>query len=81
MSLNISDEFLQTAKISAEELKLEIAIILFQKEKITLGTASQFAGMNQLEFQRVSGSRKIPIHYGLEELHQDLQTLQASDWR
>ncbi len=81
MSLTIPDEFLQTAKISEGELKLEIAIILFQKEKITLGTASQFAEMNQLEFQRILGSRQIPIHYGLEDLHQDLQTLQTSDWR
>ncbi len=37
--------------------------------------------MNQLEFQRILGSRKIPIHYGVEDLHQDLQTLQSSDWR
>ncbi|MGK7882291.1 MAG: UPF0175 family protein [Crocosphaera sp.] len=81
MSLTIPDEFLETAKISEGELKLEIAIILFQQEKITLGTASQFAGMNQLEFQRILGSRKIPIHYGIEDLHQDLQTLQSSDWR
>ena len=81
MSLTISDKFLETAKISEEELKLEIAIILFQQEKITLGTASQFAGINQLEFQRILGSRKIPIHYGIEDLQQDLQTLQTSDWR
>jgi predicted HTH domain antitoxin len=37
--------------------------------------------MNQLEFQRILGSRQIPIHYGIEDLHQDLQTLQSSDWR
>ena len=81
MSLTISDEFLQTAKTSEAELKLEIAIVLFQQEKITLGTASQFAGMNQLEFQRILGSRQIPIHYGSEDLHQDLQTLKANNWR
>ncbi len=62
MSLVISDQFLQTADISETELKLEIAILLFQQEKITLGTASQFADLNQLEFQRILGSRKIPIH-------------------
>ena len=81
MSLTISDEFLQTAKTSEAELKLEIALILFQQEKITLGTASQFAGMNQLEFQRILGSRQIPIHYGGEDLYQDLQTLKANNWR
>jgi len=81
MSVVIPDEFLQTASISEAELKLEIAIVLFQQEKITLGTASQFADMNQLEFQRILGSRKIPIHYGIEEFRQDLRTLEASDWR
>ncbi len=81
MSLVIPDEFLQTANISEAALKLEIAILLFQQEKITLGTASKFADMNQLEFQRVLGSRKIPIHYGVEEFRQDLVTLKADDWQ
>lgn len=78
MSLIIPDEFLQTAHITEADLKLEIAILLFQQEKITLGTASQFAEMNQLEFQRILGSRKIPIHYGVEDFRQDLRTLEAN---
>lgn len=77
MSLVIPDEFLQTAKISEAELRLEIAILLFEQEKITLGTASQFAGMNQLEFQQILGKRKISIHYGVEEFRQDLKTLET----
>jgi predicted HTH domain antitoxin len=79
MSLVIPDEFLQTAHMSEADLKLEIAILLFQQEKITLGTASQFSGMNQLEFQRILGSRKIPIHYGVEDFRQDLRTLEAPE--
>lgn len=75
MSLVIPDEFLQAAHMTETDLKLEIAILLFQQEKITLGTASQFAEMNQLEFQRILGSRKIPIHYDVEDLRQDLTTL------
>ncbi|MBW4552062.1 MAG: UPF0175 family protein [Aphanocapsa sp. GSE-SYN-MK-11-07L] len=78
MSLVIPDEFLQTAHISEADLKLEIALLLFQQEKITLGTASQFLGINQLEFQRILGSRKIPIHYDVEEFRQDLRTLEAN---
>ncbi len=35
MSLTIPDEFLKNAHISEGELRLEIAIILFQQEKIT----------------------------------------------
>ena len=78
MSLFIPDEFLEMAHISEAALKLEIAILLFQQEKITLGTASQFAEMNQLEFQRILGSRKIPIHYGVEDFQQDLRTLEVN---
>jgi predicted HTH domain antitoxin len=81
MSLVIPNEFLQTAHISEADLKLEIALLLFQQEKITLGTASHFAGMNQLEFQQILGDRKIPIHYGIEDFQQDLITLEANDWR
>jgi predicted HTH domain antitoxin len=78
MSLFIPDEFLEIAHISEAALKLEIAILLFQQEKITLGTASQFTGMNQLELQRILGSRKIPIHYGVEDFQQDLRTLEVN---
>lgn len=78
MSLVIPDEFLQTAHITEADLKLEIAILLFQQGKITLGTASQFAEINQLEFQRILGSRKIPIHYDVEDFRQDLRTLEAN---
>jgi len=81
MSLVIPDEFLRSAHISEADLRLEIAILLFQQEKITLGTASEFAGLNQLEFQRILGSRKVSIHYGVEELNQDLRTLEVNDWR
>ena len=77
MSLVIPDEFLQTAKISEAELRWEIAVLLFEQEKITLGAASQFAGMNQLEFQQILGKRKISIHYGVEEFRQDLKTLET----
>lgn len=81
MSLIIPNEFLQTAHISEADLKLEIAIVLFQQEKIKLGTASQFAEVNQLEFQRILGRRQIPIHYGIEEFRQDLKILEANNWR
>lgn len=81
MSFVIPDEFLQTAHMSEADLRLEIAILLFQQQKITLGTASHFADMNQLEFQRILGSRKIPIHYGVEDFRQDLTTLEVNNWR
>ena len=40
MSVTISDEILSVTQMSEAELKQEIAIMLFQKEKLTLGQAS-----------------------------------------
>jgi predicted HTH domain antitoxin len=76
MSLVIPDETLRYAGMSEAELREEIAILLFQKDRLTLGQASQLAEMGQLQFQRLLGTRQIGIHYGVEELEEDLKTLQ-----
>ena len=76
MSLIISDEILEATGMSEAELRQEIAILLFQKEKLTLGKASQLAQMSQLQFQHLLASRQIPVHYDLAEFEEDLKTLQ-----
>ena len=76
MSLIISDEILQTTRMSEAELKQEIAVLLFQKEKLTLGQASQMAGVSQLQFQHLLASRQIPVHYDVADFEDDLKTLQ-----
>ena len=45
MSLTISDALLQAAHMSEAELRQEIAVMLFQRDKLTLAQASQFAHM------------------------------------
>ena len=76
MSLTISDEILEATGMSEVELKQEIAVLLFRKEKLTLGKASQLAGMSQLQFQHLLASRQIPVHYDVAEFEEDLKTLQ-----
>jgi predicted HTH domain antitoxin len=61
--------------MSAAELAQEIAILLYQKEKLTLGQASRLAEMSQLQFQFLLSSRQIPVHYDVAEFEADL-TLQ-----
>jgi len=75
MPLTVSDELLQTAHLSEAELLLEIAVTLFQQDRLTLAQAAAFAGLTQLDMQRTLASRQIPLHYGLEELRQDLATV------
>lgn len=75
MGLIIPDDILQATRMTEEELRQEIAILLFQKEKLTLGQASLLAGMNRLQFQHLLASRQIPIHYDLTDFEEDLKTL------
>jgi len=77
----IPEEVLQTIQMSEAELLAEIAIMLFQKERFTLGQASRFACMSQLEFQRLLASRKIPLHYDIAELREDVKSLEENNWR
>ncbi|WP_414550296.1 UPF0175 family protein [Anabaena sp. CCY 0017] len=81
MSVVISDDILQTIQMSDTELLKEIAVMLFQQERFTLGQASNFAGMNQLQFQRLLANRQIPLHYDIAELREDVKSLEANNWR
>ena len=76
MSLVIPDDILQAAHMSEEEFKREIAVMLFEKEKLTLGQASRLAGMNLLVFQHLLASRQVPVHYDVNEFEEDLKTLE-----
>jgi predicted HTH domain antitoxin len=75
MPLTIPDEVLAAAHMTELDLKRELALTLFQQERLTLGRASGLAGMSQREFQLLLADRHIPIHYGVEEFKQDLETL------
>lgn len=71
----IPPEFVEATRMSIPELKQEIAIMLFQKEKLSLAYASKFAGMDRLQFQHLLASRRIPLHYDVEDFEKDLDTL------
>ncbi len=76
MSIVIPDEIVQSTRLTAAELMQELALALFQREKLTLGQASRLAGMSQWQFQQLLGSRGIPIHYEVEDFEADLRTLE-----
>jgi predicted HTH domain antitoxin len=71
------DSLLETACMSEAELRQEIAVLLYQKEKITLAQASRFAEMSRLAFQHLLASRGLTIHYGVEDFEQDMATLRG----
>ena len=77
MSVTFSDDVLKQAHMTNEELAVEMAVHLFEIEKLTFWQAARMAGMNHWDFQQLLGSRQIPLHYGVEEFEKDVQTLKA----
>jgi len=53
----------------------EVAILLYEKGRLSLGKASKLAKMNKLQFQLLLASRQIPVNYGIEDFEADLHTL------
>lgn len=74
MDLVISDQILKKAEITAEELLLEIAIHLYDTERLSIGQARNLAELDHLSFQKELSKRNIYIKYDIEDLETDLDT-------
>lgn len=80
MTLVISDEIIQASGLSEKDLLLEIVLLLFQKDKLSLGKASEILGMTQIRFQRLLDEREICVHYDVAEFREDVQSLSRKGW-
>ncbi len=74
-AITIPEDILQATRMSEKELKQEVAVMLFQQDKLTLGQASKLAETSRLQFQHLLASRQVPVHYDIEEFKEDLETL------
>jgi predicted HTH domain antitoxin len=75
MSLVIPDDVVRATRMSAADLQVEIAALLFLDDKLTLGQAAHFAGTSQPEFQAILGRRRIALHYDVQDFREDARTL------
>ena len=77
MNMVIPDEIFAAAQMTEEELVLEIAMMLYQQEKISSGKVRAWTGLTVLEFQRELKQRGLYLNYDVEDFQLDLQTIQA----
>jgi predicted HTH domain antitoxin len=81
MTVTIADDLLASAGITEPEVRQELALTLFQQDRLTLGQASRLAGVSQLAFQALLADRRIPIHYSVAEFREDLETHRQMEGR
>ena len=78
MIIELPDAILLKAQTTEKTVRLHVAIALFKEELLTLGQAALVAELPQLIFQQELGKRKIPVHYGVEELLEDLEHIKLA---
>ena len=76
-TIEIPENVLEATRMSLQEIKLELAITLFQQEKLSFGKARELAGVDFWTLQQILGSRGIHPHYDVAELEEDLTVLAA----
>ena len=59
--------------MTERELKQELALSLYAARKVTLIQAADIAGVGFFDFQGLLKDRKIPQHYGIQDLEDDLR--------
>ena len=77
-TFEISSDVLESARITVEGAKLELAIALFSLGRLSMGKASELAGLPSSQFQSHLGARNLSSHYELEDALEDKAILAAS---
>jgi len=74
----IPGKILDEAGLSRSEFLIDLAVYLYDKERLTMGQARKLAGLDQLAFQKALADRNVNIHYDVEDLHEDLRNLKQA---
>jgi predicted HTH domain antitoxin len=74
MNLTLPEEI--ESRLTTRDVVLHLALGLYADDQATLGQAAEIAGLTQAKFLRELGRCRIPIHYGPDELTEDLQTVE-----
>ncbi|WP_048147859.1 UPF0175 family protein [Palaeococcus ferrophilus] len=76
MEIVIPDDVITAMKLPRgeveRELRVDLAVILYQWGILPLGKAAKLAGMTKREFLEELAKRKVPRHYTEKELEEDL---------
>lgn len=73
----VVQEALEAAHLTPEELRLELALALYARGKLSFGKARELAGVSAWAFGEALARRGVPLSYDLEEFQEDLAALRA----
>ena len=76
LTIEIPQDILTSARLTMVELKQEMAVLLYQQGRLSVGKARELAGMSLWQFRQLLASRLIPVHLDEEDVLHELDTLE-----
>jgi predicted HTH domain antitoxin len=76
MAVLIEDSILQKADMTSQELLVELAVYLYDKEILSFGKAKELANMDVLIFQKELAWRNVFLKYDGKDLELDLKSIE-----
>jgi predicted HTH domain antitoxin len=73
--LKIPQEILDSARLTVNDLRTEIAVSLYAQRRLSIGKAHELAEMSLWEFRQLLAFRRISPHYDISDLDEDIATL------
>lgn len=77
MLVELPSDFIGVSDYSEQDLKIDVAVLLYKRKVLTLARAASWVGMTRLEFQKALVERGFPINYSIEDFETDLKTLNS----
>lgn len=75
MVIDIPNQIMEQLKMTPEQLRLEIAVYLYERKRLSMGQAKRLAGLGQIAFQQELAKRNVFINYEVEDFQKDLDNL------
>ena len=73
--VEVPRDILDSARLSVDDVKVELAVALYAQGRLSIGKAREFAGMSLWEFRQLVAARRIAPHYGEADLAEDVAIL------
>lgn len=76
LQLVLPGDLLDATRLTESELRIELAVHLYEQSRLSLGKAAELAQYDPSRFMQLLGAREIAVHYDHAEYEADLAALQ-----
>lgn len=73
--LIVPKEFLDSAKMSEDEMRIDLAVHLYATRRLSMGKAKELAGLDLISFQGELKKRNVYLNITSDDVLHDVETL------